>query len=525
MASHQPRLRSLIPTALALLASFGGTSAASITRRQYQDDLRPCIYSTQVVAEWPDQGAQITTKSQNTNYHYTPLVVVQPTSPEQVAGVIKCVAQRNGQVKASTFGGGHGYASYALGGADGFVVIDSSRLAGISVDKDSKTAHVYMGAKLGPLAIAIGQEGFGLPHGTCPSVGVFGHALGGGWGFSSRNWGWLLDHIVGMTLVDPTGAIRKLSVTSTGQDADLWWALRGAGANNFGVVTDMTLKLEVAPTQAVNWNTTFPTHDECATVLRAVTALANAMGPNQLPKELGFQLLGYGVGGEGVGACKLAGQYLGPIGEFRRAEKVIRDDLHASGVQTTDFNAVEFPGWVEALTSLMGGNLNSPPVQVPYYAQSLIDDGSPSYSVSGSQAIFQAVQETVNTPNEGTSISFDLNGPFARTNGEQPYGDSSFAVGGHRGSTFMSQIYVNGYPAFDNMTAQTPVNAAVDNLNAAVRANDPNGNWKAYVNYIDPRLQNWAQMYYGDALQRLKDIKKQVDPNTIFDYPQGLAHA
>ncbi|KAF2216915.1 hypothetical protein CERZMDRAFT_80925 [Cercospora zeae-maydis SCOH1-5] len=518
-------LRSALPAALALLASFELTSARSITRRQNQDALRSCLVATQVVAEYPGEGAEITTLSQNTNYDYTPLVIVQPTSTEQVASVIKCVATRNGEVKASTFGGGHGYASYALGGADGFVVIDSSRLAGVFVDKTSKTANVSMGAKLGPLATAIGKEGFGLPHGTCPSVGVFGHALGGGWGFSSRNWGWLLDHIVGMTLVDPSGAIRKISEASLGQDADLWWALRGAGANNFGVVTDMTFALEDAPARSVNWKTTFPTNDDCAVILRAITDLASSTyGAYSLPSKLGFQLLGYGEGTSNSGACSLTGQYLGPLDEFRNAEKIIRDNLQSRGIQSSEFNATEFPSWVETLTGLMG-NLDAPPTKVPYYAQSLLDDGTPGYSESGSQAIFQAIQQTIDASNTGTSISFDLNGPAARTNGQQPYGDSSFGVGGHRESTFMSQIYVNGYPGFDNTAGQNEANTAVDKVNSAVRANDPNGNWKAYVNYIDPRLQNWAQMYYGDALQRLRDIKKQVDPNTVFDYPQGLAHA
>ncbi|KAM3424639.1 hypothetical protein BST61_g6627 [Cercospora zeina] len=519
------QFHSAVAAALALLSSFELTSASTITRRQNQDALRSCLIDTQVVAGYPGEGAEITTLSQNTNYGYIPLVIVQPTSTEQVASVVKCVAARNGEVKASTFGGGHGYASYASGGANGFVVIDSSRPAGIFIDKNSKTANVSMGTKLGPLATTIGREGFGLPHGTCPSVGVFGHALGGGWGFSSRKWGWLLDHIVGMTLVDPSGAIRKISEASTGQDADLWWALRGAGANNFGVVTDMTFALEDAPAKSVNWKTTFPTNIECAVILRAVTDLASGTNvSSSLPSKLGFKLLGYGEGTSNSGACSLTGQYLGPLDEFRNVEKAIRDNLQSRGIQSTEFTATEFSSWVETLTGLMG-NLDAPPTKVPYYAQSLLDDGTPDYSESGAQAIFQAVQQTINASNTGTSISFDLNGPAAGTNGQQPHGNSSFAVGGHRNSTFMSQIYVNGYPGFDNIAGQNEANTAVDRVNSAVRANDPNGHWKAYVNYIDPRLQNWPQMYYGDALQRLKDIKKQVDPNAVFDYPQGLARA
>ncbi|KAL9529414.1 hypothetical protein SMMN14_07157 [Sphaerulina musiva] len=49
---------------------------------------------------------------------------MQPNnSTEQVSRVIKCVAAQNGTVQTSTFGGGHGYATYALGGPDGFMIL------------------------------------------------------------------------------------------------------------------------------------------------------------------------------------------------------------------------------------------------------------------------------------------------------------------------------------------------------------------------------------------------------------------
>lgn len=418
-----------------------------------------------------------------------------------------------------------GYASYALGGADGFVILDSSRHSDITVNKELKTAKVSMGAKLGPLAEAIGKEGFGLPHGTCSSVGVVGHALGGGWGFSSRNWGWLMDHIVAITMVDPTGAIRELCETSTGADADLWWALRGAGANNFGVVTDLTFALEDAPAQSVNWKTTFATNEECAIVLKVIAYLGLSIAPpGPLSEKLGLQLLGYGEGTNNPGACSLNGQFLGPMSGLRYFESVIAAELKNRNVTAQKFEATEFSSWVDTLTDLMG-NLSAPAEKVPYYAQSLLDDGYPSYSRKGALSIFQAIQNTVGVAKSGTSLSFDLNGPVARTNIEQPHGNSSFAAAGHREALFLSQIYVYNYPGFNDSAAQNQVNAVVDNVTASVKVDDVQGTWGAYVNYVDPRLQNWAEAYYGGGLERLKQIKKQVDPQTLFDYPQGLAHA
>ncbi|KAI5362696.1 Putative berberine/berberine, FAD-binding domain, PCMH-type, FAD-binding, type PCMH, subdomain 2 [Septoria linicola] len=443
--------------------------------------------------------------------------IAERPHPDHRFATMQGNADRNGTVKASKFGGGHGYASYALGGADGFMIIDSSRHQEITVNKEQKTAKVGMGVKLGPLAEAIGKEGFGLPHGTCSSVGVVGHALGGGWGFSSRNWGWLMDHIIAITLVDPTGAVREVSEASTGTDVELWWGQRGAGANNFGVVTDITFALEEAPAQAVNWKTTFPTNEECATVLRTIMYVGLSQAtPNSLSEKLGVQLLGYGESSGNPGACSLSGQVPGPLSGLRNYENVISDELRNRGVVMQPFNATEFPSWVETLTDLMG-NLSAPANKVPYYAQSLLDDGYPSDTEKGAAAIFEAVQQTVNISSTGTSLSFDLNGPA--------HGNSSFAAAGHRKSLFLSQIYTWGYPSFNDAAAQDQVNTAVDNVNKAVRADDSEGTWRAYVNYVDPRLQDWAQAYYGEGLDRLKQLKKDVDPQTLFDYPQGLAHA
>jgi hypothetical protein len=45
---------------------------------------------------------------------------------------------------------------------------------------------------------------------------------------------------------------------------------------------------------------------------------------------------------------------------------------------------------------------------------------------------------------------------------------------------------------------------------------------QAYQNYIDPTLKNWPQAYYAQNLQRLVDIRKQVDPDHYFTFPQAI---
>lgn len=450
---------------------------------------------------------------------------MQPTDISQIKATVACVFQQNGSTKLSGYGGGHGYAAYGLGGADGFVVIDSSEMKSISVDVESKTANVGMGALVGELATAIGEKGFALPHGTCSSIGVIGHALGGGWGFSSRPWGWMTDHLTSILYVNATGGINVAGESSTGTDLDVWFGLRGAGANNFGQVVEMNFALVEAPANSINWRNVLQNNDECAQALLTMQDLGSREVANGgLPAELGVQLLMYGENTGNPGACSLAGQFMGSMEDYRAAEQTILSNLAGRNVALQPGNATEFTNWVETLTNLMG-NLSAPPNKVPYYAQSLMDDGSPGYTLESALAITAAVQATVGVQGSGTSLSFDLNGPVSATNAEQPHGDSVLAAAGKRNALFLSQIYVNTFPALNDTTATSEVYSRVDAVRAAVKAAKPNGKWGAYVNYVDPRLQNWGEEYYGDALGRLKATKAEVDEFTIFDYPQGLHHA
>ena len=78
----------------------------------------------------------------------------------------------------------------------------SHNMTGIAIDDTKKEISVQFGQELAPMAKAMAAKGYGLPDGTCPTVGVAGHALGGGgWSLAtSRQWGWLVDHIMCLSL-------------------------------------------------------------------------------------------------------------------------------------------------------------------------------------------------------------------------------------------------------------------------------------------------------------------------------------
>ena len=133
--------------------------------------------------------------------------------------------------------GGHSYEGFSQSAS---VVIDLRLMNSIAIDVATKTATVGAGASLGQLYQAIAPRGFAFPGGSCPTVGVSGHLLGGGYGYLARPFGLACDNILSVDLVDPQG---KQVHADAQQNADLFWACRGGGGGTFGVATGYQLHL------------------------------------------------------------------------------------------------------------------------------------------------------------------------------------------------------------------------------------------------------------------------------------------
>lgn len=185
-------LASAIAAIAALLLPLTNASHIQESRDTLPTSIQVCLKKTGAETLYPgDPGYDQRRRPQNANYHPHPEVIVLPKSSKEVAGVVRCVATEKGNVKITPRGGGHSYAAFSYTGQ---VIVDSSKMTLIAIAGEKREVAVQWGQTLKPLAIAMAEKGFGLPHGTCPDVGIAGHALGGGWGFLSRKWGWLVDH-------------------------------------------------------------------------------------------------------------------------------------------------------------------------------------------------------------------------------------------------------------------------------------------------------------------------------------------
>ena len=114
-----------------------------------------------------------------------PELVVRPTSADDVVAAIRFA--REEELPLAVRGGGHSIPG--LSTCDDGIVIDMSRMNGVRVDADERTAWVNGGALLGELDREAQSVGLVCPVGVVSHTGVAGLTLGGGMGQLSASTG------------------------------------------------------------------------------------------------------------------------------------------------------------------------------------------------------------------------------------------------------------------------------------------------------------------------------------------------
>jgi hypothetical protein len=143
-------------------------------------------------------------------------------------------AIRKHKIPFTVRGGGHS-TSGAASIEDG-IVIDLSHMRRVTVNSEAKTIRVEGGALWEDVDIEAAKHGLATVGGTVNHTGVGGLTLGGGYGYLSGKHGLTIDVLQSVEVVLASGT---RTTASENENPDLFWAIRGAGAN-FGVVTSFT---------------------------------------------------------------------------------------------------------------------------------------------------------------------------------------------------------------------------------------------------------------------------------------------
>ncbi|MBW4721784.1 FAD-binding oxidoreductase [Saccharothrix obliqua] len=369
--------------------------------------------------------------------------------------------------------GRHSYAGYSTP-PDGLVVDVSAlrevRPGGVSV--------VGAGTSLLGAYEALGAAGRLLPGGTCRSVGIAGLALGGGIGVVGRKYGLTCDRLVGARVVTPDGSVRDVDAE---REPDLFWALRGGGGGNFGVVTSFRFD-------------TPPAHRLVPFELRTPAGAAvDVLGAWQewlpgLPDELWTACR---VETGRPARAVVSGCWAGPpegLGPWldRLAAKV--------PVQSRTVRPMDYVPAMRYFAGCTGPNC--PPVPPTRFVAS---SRMPRRPVDPAVVVGLLARE------RPVAVLFDS---FGGAIGRVGAAETAFP---HRDALASAQVYVT-VRAGDEAGARRDMAVVRDGLGAD----------GGYVNYVDPELPDWRTAYYGANLPRLRRVADRYDPNGVLAFAQSV---
>ncbi|MGW2426870.1 FAD-binding oxidoreductase [Streptomyces sp. NPDC001640] len=404
-------------------------------------------------------------------------------------------------VKVAIRNGGHSYAGWSSG--DDRLIIDVGKLN--TIRASAGEAVVGAGSKLIDVYRALTAKGVTIPAGSCPTVGVSGLTLGGGHGVVSRAYGLTCDSLTQATLITADG---KQVAASATENADLFWALRGAGNGNFGVVTELRFRTHPAP-QAVSAYMTWP-WSRAAAVLGAW----QEWGPDQ-PDEIWSSCH---LENGGTPTVSVAAFSLGTYGELQNAVDRLAARVGAPA-RSVSLNRHSYESAMESYAGCSS---------FPTDAQCHLPGSTPGRSEQGAlgRETYAARSDFFDRSIPAAGIQTIL-AQVAQARGGA--GSVAFtALGGavnrvsptatafvHRRSRMLAQYIASWQPGTSGTTAQSWLTSAHTSMRGYASG-------AAYQNYTDPTLTDWRKAYYGDAAPRLAQLKHQYDPTGFFTFPQAL---
>ena len=161
-------------------------------------------------------------------------VAVAPSSAKEVSITVEYATDHG--LDLAVKGGGHSTAGASS--TKGGLLIDLGRMRNVDVDVEKKQLHVQGGCLWSDVDDAAWKHGLATVGGTVADTGVGGLSLGGGYGVLTGSKGLVIDNTVSIEVVLANGEIKRASKQ---ENADLFWALNGAG-QNFGVTTEFVLQ-------------------------------------------------------------------------------------------------------------------------------------------------------------------------------------------------------------------------------------------------------------------------------------------
>ena len=422
-----------------------------------------------------------------------------------VSDVQRCLAfAREHNVQVAARSGGHSYGGYSS--CPG-LVIDVSSMDAISVGgnagSNQKLVTVGTGNELIDVYSTLAAHNLLLPGGSCPTVGIAGLALGGGVGVFSRAYGLTCDQLTDVEIVTADGMLHR---AGPGRDEDLYWACRGGGGGNFGVVTSFGFRARPVPDAITLFTLEWPWGAADSVLDAWLRWIPTA------PDELWANCQLFSSGTVGGGLVKVTGVFVGSVSACTAALAPLTSAV-------SDGTTYRFVGPEEYLTATMieAGCEGKPvaqcaaPTQSPFAAKSSYIGGPlPGNAVTAITSALSSLPESL--PGAGGGVVFDGYGGAIN---QMAASETAFV---HRSAVACAQYSITYASTPPSQSATSAASAWLQHLHNVFEPTTQG----SYQNYIDPTLVDWQQAYYGANLPRLQQVKREFDPDDVFHFAQSI---
>lgn len=411
----------------------------------------------------------------NRRFNVFPLIIVICMKKKDVIAAL-LFAKKYG-LKISLRSGSHCFENFSI---DGEIIIDQSHRKKFKLLQGASLVKVQAGVLLGPLAEALYREKRMIVLGSAPNNAAVGFSLGGGIGQFTRIHGTSSDNLVAATILLGSGEIIKVHQK---KNSDLFWALRGAGNGNFGIVLDVTIKTHFI-NKVYSFNIKYP-FDK---LKEALSLWISWIAEN--PKDLTSDFILHA----GRSHPHINGIYLG------KQKKLLKRLAILLSIPGAELEKLEKESYLETVREGAG-----------------IGRWLPFFKFKNaflSRPLTPSELETI----EEFMAKDDFNSYFVINNlggkyQEIPSDETAFA---HREK--LGWFHLNAQ--WEEQSQATEKLQWVTNFFDQLFP--PTSEYQVYQNAPDLKITEALERYYVENLPRLKEIKKKYDPENLFRYPQSL---
>ena len=384
---------------------------------------------------------------------------------------------------------GHSSAGFSIN--DG-MVIDVSEFNSVHVDPDRKIAVVGAGTSFRRLNAKLQDDDMHLPGGGCDEVCVAGYMQGGGYGFTSRQYGMNCDNVIEFQMMLWNGGVVIANATS---NPDLFWSVCGGMGTNFGILLSITYKISHVG-KMFGFGLSWAAADAPAALVEMQSGYIDGMDK---------ALLGY--------QCAIM-PYEGEARLFMRAiYNGSKEDCMAA---IASLDALPGRTWdiqMEGTYEQLNQTLLEKPVPIPNAPEDVFEEKQSGY-----------LRQKLEAADWKEIIAYIQASPNSWNNlGIEPYGgainnpnDPNAFIHRDMSMNLFMEVFWKQPEEYD---------AAVKWLDGFMALVAPWLTGQSYQNYPRPGMKDAQNEYWADYLGTLEVVKSKYNPRNWFANPQHIGMA